>query len=108
MPAGHDHCTQSMEVDKKPQPDLTASTLWSSMKPALKMPAQGAGGQIRSGLQRLGSDAQYTGFGFSHASSDIAAVPKNSAYKTLETMIDKMDANWSWPLDPGRGRAGRG
>ena len=42
--------------------------------------------------KRLGSDAQYTGFGFSHASSDIAAGPKNSAYKTLETMIDKMDA----------------
>lgn len=42
--------------------------------------------------KRLGSDAQYTGFNFSHATSNIAAGPKNSAYKTLETMIDKMDA----------------
>ena len=42
--------------------------------------------------KRLGCDAQYTGFRFSHATSDIAAGPKNSAYKTLETMIDKMDA----------------
>mgnify|MGYP002682156227 CR=1 FL=1 len=42
--------------------------------------------------QRLGSDSQYTGFRFSHNTEDIAAGPKNSAYKTLETMIDKMDA----------------
>ncbi len=42
--------------------------------------------------KRLGSDAQYVGFNFSHATTDIAAGPKNSAYKTLETMIDKMDA----------------
>jgi DNA polymerase II large subunit len=42
--------------------------------------------------KRLGSDAQYTGFKFSHDTKDIAAGPKNSAYKTLETMIDKMDA----------------
>lgn len=42
--------------------------------------------------RRLGSDAQYEGFNFSHDADDIAAGPKNSAYKTLETMIDKMDA----------------
>ena len=42
--------------------------------------------------QRLGSDSQYTGFRFSHNTDNIAAGPKNSAYKTLETMIDKMDA----------------
>lgn len=42
--------------------------------------------------KRLGSDAQYEGFRFSHDTLDIAAGPKNSAYKTLETMIDKMDA----------------
>jgi DNA polymerase II large subunit len=42
--------------------------------------------------KRLGSDAQYEGFDFSHDTTDIAAGPKNSAYKTLETMIDKMDA----------------
>ncbi|MFB3765708.1 MAG: DNA polymerase II large subunit [Methanotrichaceae archaeon] len=42
--------------------------------------------------KRLGTDAQYEGFKFSHDTSDIAAGPRNSAYKTLETMIDKMDA----------------
>jgi len=42
--------------------------------------------------KRLGSEGQYQGFNFSHATDDIAAGPKNSAYKTLETMIDKMDA----------------
>lgn len=42
--------------------------------------------------KRLGSDAQYEGFRFSHSTTDIAAGPRNSAYKTLETMIDKMDA----------------
>jgi len=42
--------------------------------------------------KRLGTDAQYEGFKFSHDTLDIAAGPKNSAYKTLETMIDKMDA----------------
>jgi len=42
--------------------------------------------------KRLGTDQQYEGFNFSHATTDIAAGPKNSAYKTLETMIDKMDA----------------
>ncbi|WP_461460005.1 DNA polymerase II large subunit [Methanothrix sp.] len=42
--------------------------------------------------KRLGTDQQYEGFNFSHDTTDIAAGPKNSAYKTLETMIDKMDA----------------
>ncbi|WP_367357796.1 DNA polymerase II large subunit [Methanothrix sp.] len=42
--------------------------------------------------KRLGTDQQYEGFNFSHATTDIAAGPKNSAYKTLETMVDKMDA----------------
>lgn len=42
--------------------------------------------------KRLGTEAQYEGFRFSHDTSDIAAGPRNSAYKTLETMIDKMDA----------------
>ncbi len=41
---------------------------------------------------RLGTPAQYEGFGFTHDTSDIAAGPKNSAYKTLGTMIEKMDA----------------
>ena len=42
--------------------------------------------------KRLGSIGQYEGFNFSHSTTDIAAGPKNSAYKTLETMVDKMDA----------------
>lgn len=42
--------------------------------------------------KRLGSDAQYEGFGFSFDTTNIASGPKNSSYKTLETMIDKMDA----------------
>ncbi|MCX9012070.1 MAG: DNA polymerase II large subunit [Candidatus Methanoperedens sp.] len=41
---------------------------------------------------RLGTPAQYEGFGFTHDTADIAAGPKNSAYKTLGTMIEKMDA----------------
>jgi DNA polymerase II large subunit len=42
--------------------------------------------------KRLGTEAQYCGFKFTHDTDDIAAGPKNSAYKTLETMIEKMDA----------------
>ncbi len=41
---------------------------------------------------RLGSSKQYEGFYFTHDTSDIAAGPINSAYKTLGTMIDKMEA----------------
>ena len=41
---------------------------------------------------RLGTPAQYEGFGFTHDTANIAAGPKNSAYKTLGTMIEKMDA----------------
>lgn len=41
---------------------------------------------------RLGTKAQYEGFGFTHDTSDIASGPRNSAYKTLGSMIDKMDA----------------
>lgn len=42
--------------------------------------------------KRLGTDAQYRGFKFTHDTDDIAAGPKNSAYKTLGTMVEKMDA----------------
>ncbi|VVB95955.1 DNA polymerase II large subunit [uncultured archaeon] len=41
---------------------------------------------------RLGTPAQYEGMGFTHDTADIAAGPRNSAYKTLGTMIEKMDA----------------
>ena len=49
-------------------------------------------GMIDLVSKRLGTDGQYCGFSFTHDTYDIAAGPKNSAYKTLETMIDKMDA----------------
>ncbi|OPX78078.1 MAG: DNA polymerase II large subunit [Methanosaeta sp. PtaB.Bin039] len=42
--------------------------------------------------RRLGTPGQYQGFWFTHDTADIAAGPLNSSYKTLETMIDKMDA----------------
>ncbi len=41
---------------------------------------------------RLGTPAQYEGFGFTHDTTNIAAGPRNSAYKTIGTMIEKMDA----------------
>lgn len=41
---------------------------------------------------RLGSPAQYEGFDFTHDTSNIAAGPANSAYKTLDTMVDKLEA----------------
>jgi DNA polymerase II large subunit len=40
----------------------------------------------------LGTDAQYDGFAFTHDTSDIAGGPDLSAYKTLESMTEKMDA----------------
>jgi DNA polymerase II large subunit len=44
---------------------------------------------------RLGTPAQYEGFMFTHPTSDIAAGPLKSAYKTLGSMVDKMDAQLS-------------
>ena len=41
---------------------------------------------------RLGTPGQYEGFGFTHDTANIAAGPRNSAYKTLGTMIEKMEA----------------
>lgn len=41
---------------------------------------------------RIKSLLQYEGFGFTHDTSDIAEGPTESAYKTLETMMDKMTA----------------
>jgi len=42
--------------------------------------------------ERVGTPAQYEGFGFTHDSHDIAEGPALSAYKVLETMMDKMTA----------------
>jgi DNA polymerase II large subunit len=41
---------------------------------------------------RIGTERQYEGLGFTHDTFDISEGPKNSAYTTLESMTDKMDA----------------
>ena len=47
---------------------------------------------IDSVHNRLGTPRQYEETMFTHHTDNIAAGPKNSAYKTLESMVDKMDA----------------
>ncbi|MEF8813234.1 MAG: DNA polymerase II large subunit [Halovenus sp.] len=42
--------------------------------------------------ETLGTDSEYSGFRHSHATTDIAAGPDLSAYKTLGDMEEKMDA----------------
>lgn len=41
---------------------------------------------------RLGTEAQYEGFGFTHDTSSIDAGPRNTRYKTLGTMNEKLEA----------------
>jgi len=41
---------------------------------------------------RLGSVFQYGGFGFTHDTKDISEGPLKSSYKTLKTMMDKIEA----------------
>ncbi len=41
---------------------------------------------------RIGSYLQYENFGFTHDTNDISEGPKMSNYKTLKTMMDKMNA----------------
>lgn len=41
---------------------------------------------------RIGSLMQYEGLGFTHDTHDISEGPKRSAYTSLETMMDKMEA----------------
>jgi len=41
---------------------------------------------------RIGTELQYEGFGFTHDTFDISEGPKMSNYKTLKTMMDKMNA----------------
>jgi len=41
---------------------------------------------------RLGTPLQYEGFGFTHDTFDISEGPKMSTYKSLKTMMDKMNA----------------
>ncbi|MFC7212195.1 DNA polymerase II large subunit [Natronoarchaeum sp. GCM10025321] len=40
----------------------------------------------------LGTDLEYAGFGHTHDTTDIALGPDLSAYKTLDSMMDKMNA----------------
>jgi DNA polymerase II large subunit len=42
--------------------------------------------------RRLGTPLQYDNFMFTHDTTDIAAGPLNCAYKTLGSMVEKMDA----------------
>jgi DNA polymerase II large subunit len=41
---------------------------------------------------RIGTPRQYEGLGFTHDTRDVSEGPKESAYTTLESMTDKMDA----------------
>ena len=41
---------------------------------------------------RIGTELQYEKFGFTHDTNDISEGPKMSNYKTLKTMMDKMNA----------------
>ncbi len=41
---------------------------------------------------RIGTEKQYEGMGFTHDTNDIANGPKYSAYTTLGSMMDKMEA----------------
>ncbi len=49
-------------------------------------------GQIDLISRRLGTVKQYDNFMFTHHTSDIASGPLHSAYKTLGSMVEKMDA----------------
>jgi DNA polymerase II large subunit len=40
---------------------------------------------------RIGKENQYEGFGFTHDTRNIGEGPEQSAYKTLKTMMDKME-----------------
>ncbi len=44
---------------------------------------------------RLGTELQYEQFGFTHDTTDISVGPKESLYKTLKTMMDKMNVQLS-------------
>jgi len=44
---------------------------------------------------RIGTDLQYEQFSFTHGTDDISVGPKESLYKTLKTMMDKMNVQLS-------------
>jgi DNA polymerase II large subunit len=43
-------------------------------------------------VSRLGNEEQYEGFGFTHDTSSIDAGPRNTRYKTLGSMAEKLEA----------------
>jgi DNA polymerase II large subunit len=47
--------------------------------------------RVATVASRLGTTAEYTGFGFTHQSSSISLGPLNSSYKVLDSMMDKME-----------------
>jgi DNA polymerase II large subunit len=48
--------------------------------------------------RRIGTPAQYEGFGFTHDTADIGEGPRESAYKTLGATSRKMDAQFNLGL----------
>jgi DNA polymerase II large subunit len=83
-----------LEVDKEAQNlDLSRSYPLEFYQATLRMANPK---ELEAGMdlvsRRLGTEAQYEGFGYSHETLNIAAGPRNSAYKTLGTMIEKMEA----------------
>ena len=48
--------------------------------------------------RRIGTPAQYEGFGFTHDTADIGEGPRESAYKTLGATARKMDAQFNLGL----------
>ncbi len=47
---------------------------------------------VKIAEETIGTDEEYTGFAHTHDTTDIAMGPDLSAYKTLGSMMDKMDA----------------
>ena len=45
--------------------------------------------------ERIGTELQYEHFGFTHDTTNISTGPKESLYKTLKTMMDKMEVQLS-------------
>ena len=48
--------------------------------------------EIETASSRIGEPRDVYGFGYTHETTDIASGPLNSLYKTLNTMVEKMDA----------------
>ncbi len=51
--------------------------------------------EIETASSRIGEPKDAYGFGYTHETTDIAAGPVNSLYKTLGTMVEKLDAQLS-------------